>query len=162
MGIRIKSAPNFSKMKSDIQAALITELKHFAGEQLEEVKTRTFTRGVDANDAPFAPYTSKYQRFKNRHTNGIVSRNGKQQANAIKGVGSFARPNLILSGDMQRAVQSGVFIQGKKIVVKVFINGKDALKALGNMKKRKFFLISKKSEQDFRDLMSNFIGRRLK
>lgn len=146
MGIRIKSKPDLARMKQRIESGLIDEMKAVALDNLEEIKTRTVSRGLDVKGSAFAQYSPKYKRFKAEKT----------KSNA-------GRVNLVLSGRMMQSLQIAVVQRGTKIVAKIFpSSNKEALKVSGNMRYREFFAISDEQVKAFRDRIANFIGRRLK
>lgn len=146
MGIRIKRKPDFNRMKERVQSGLVDEMKAHALDTLEEIKTRTVSKGVDASGAAFTAYTPKYRRFKGEKT--------KSNAGKV---------NLTLTGRMIQSLQVSVVQRGTKTIAKIFpSSNKEALKVRGNMRYREFFAISEEQGKAFNDRIANFLRRKLK
>lgn len=85
---------------------------------IDNIQQRT-QRGKSASNKPFLPYTKAYREFR------------KQE-------GKKTRPDLNFSGKMLANMTQRV--TGRSAIIK-FADTKQALKALGNQQKRKFFAI---------------------
>lgn len=85
---------------------------------MDNIQQRT-QKGKDANNMSFAPYTRKYKEFR-------------------KTEGKKTKPDLNFSGKMLANMTQRV--TGRSAIIK-FADTKQALKALGNQQKRKFFAI---------------------
>lgn len=125
MSIRITRRPNFEKMATDLTKNLAVGMARAAEEEITEIQRRT-GKGSDADNKKFAPYTKAY-------------------AEKRKEAGRGTTPNLIFKGTMLRAIRSKVTTSGGKVIAKIFLTGKEALKAKGNMRWRKFFAFGKDS-----------------
>ena len=132
-------------MKEDFKREVVRELKVFGMDAKEEIITQT-GKGLDYQGRSFVGYTPRYKKFK-------------------AGLGrNVSRPDLRLStsGGMLSTIQYEVIERGSRVILKLnFASNFSALKALGNMRTREFFAISRKSGKDFLDRMTN-VFRRLK
>lgn len=125
MGVSIKT-PNPKKWIEQIN----TNLRRTMAREIEFAKSELISRtqsGLDANDAPFAPYSDEYR---------------KQRA---KGGRSEAPVDLTYSGQLMQAIQSKVEVGAEGVTGVIYItpgrgDGKsNADIARGLSKLRKFF-----------------------
>lgn len=139
MAIKITRKPDLKAMKDNFKRSLVKEMGLVAIDNLEEIKTRTVSQGVDVAGAAFKPYSKGYAAFKSKKTRV-----------------STARVNLSLSGQMIQSLQKDVSISGSKIIARIFpASNLSAQKITWNQKLRKFFAISKSQKEDFNNRLTN-------
>lgn len=145
MGIRIVHMPNIPAKKAKFASEVDEEMRSLGPDTIEEIRTRSQRKGVDAEGRAFKPYSPKYQKFKAKRTKT-----------------SSPRPNLTLSGHMMKGLQWMFFRRGALRVTRVYpIANETASKIKGNNKTRNFFAISKEQVQAFKERLTN-IRRKLK
>lgn len=141
MGVRFTNKPDFNKF--DIKQDVERLMKQIVIDGVAEIKTRTARQGIDAFGKPFKPYSKAYQAFKSRRTK------------------SNAKPNLILSGHMLEAIVSTVYRSGTKLIGRIFLNSSgEAIKVIGNMRHRKFFLLADRQVKDFQARMFSILRKK--
>jgi hypothetical protein len=131
VSIEITKRPDFRKLSEDIKKNIARGMETAGQDELTEISRRSQSDGVDVNGRAFKAYTAAYAKFKAKKDRSL-------------------RPDLNLSGDMFRFM-NGVEVKraAGKIVLRMFFKGdaKQASKAKGNMKKRRFFALSRKQVQ---------------
>lgn len=128
MGIEIKNNIDFSKIKNDLVEGLEDNLARALEDIKTEIKIRTRSmRGADGQ--PFDELTPKYKKYKeNEGRRGV--------------------PDLTFSGQMLSSITTVVRKYGKTIEGRIFFNSaKQALKAKGNQRIRRFFALSREQAE---------------
>lgn len=109
------------QIAKDMQQAVAKQLGVILSDEVTKMKLR-IKQGQDVDGQTFKEYTEEYKAFKRSKGRSV-------------GV-----PDLLLTGAMQNAITQAITIAGNKIRGKVyFSSAKEAEKAKGNIKKRKFF-----------------------
>lgn len=124
MAIEFKSNVDFDRIKREILEKQERELKLAINDAATEIVTRTRSQ-KDARGATFKALTPIYKKFKARK-------------------GRAAVPDLTYSGKMLASITSTVERLADGLLGRIFFSSqKEAEKARGNMKIRKFFELSK-------------------
>ena len=135
MGIIFKSRFKADDVKKSIRRNLKTHLEKGLEQETTEIIQRTQS-GRDAKGRPFKPYSRKYAEYRVDH-------------------GRFTSPvDLTFTGDMLKAIHSKVRKNGSdRLEGVIYLSANEADKARSNMKKRKFFGLSKKQRKDLLNLL---------
>lgn len=151
MGIEFKTNVNFARISEELERKKKLGLEHGLIQARREIIERTQQQGVDVDGAEFTAYTPAYAAFKYlKKGRGGFSRSEKKklkQSSVIRGkFSNFGRPNLTLTGVMLQSIATGVsysFGKGRELLGAIyFSSAREAVKALGNMRKRRFFALS--------------------
>lgn len=131
MSIRITKRPDMAQLFEKKKKAIAEAMARTAEEQATEISRRT-QAGTDADGGSFAPYSA-----------GYLAKRRK--------AGRGSKPDLNFKGTMLRSIRSQVRALGSKIQARIYFNGaKEALKAKGNLRKRKFFALAKSQVEAFK------------
>lgn len=114
------------KYADNLRETIQNNLGKIISDEVTRMKIRT-TQGRDYENNQFADYSLEYKRFKAEKTKKQVS-----------------VPDLTFSGDMLKAITQEVIPKGNTIEARIFFaSAREAAKASGNLKTRKFFGFSK-------------------
>ena len=138
MKVEFKISDSLRKKLQVDKKKIADNLERAATDEIAIIKQRT-EQGKDVDGRTFAAYTEPYKK---------VRQFGRKGKNPQTGGKRVHPPNLRVSGKMISAMQTEQpVIQGSKISTKIYFTNQTARdKALGNMKKRDFFSLSKEQE----------------
>lgn len=127
MKIEFKIKDSLKKKLQLDKKRIAENLEIAAVDEMAIIKQRT-ERGEDVDNKTFAPYVPQYAKRREKLNRRVFP------------------PNLRVTGKMISAMLTEkAVIKGDKIETKIYFTNKTARdKALGNMKKRNFFSLSKK------------------
>jgi len=139
-------------------------MERAAEEAITEIQRRTGT-GVDADGVAFEGYTPEYAAFKSGFTKGGQRRTRKSKSGKRSKVrtnfGAAAKVNLTASGNMLRLIRSKVEEVGGRLIATLFFGtAKEAAKAKGNMRKRRFFALSREQVKQIATTIRNALHGR--
>lgn len=127
MGIKVTKRIDIQAAKKKLTTGLEQKFEQAISDETTRMIAR-FQRGVDVEGGSFVPYTKPYARYK--------AKRGRRTTPV----------DLTFTGSMARAITYRIKKLGNKLRAEVFFsNAKDAAKASGNLKTRRFFGFS--SEQ---------------
>ena len=139
MSITVTKRPDMRKLFDEKKKRIAEAMARTAEEEATEISRRSRS-GVDADGKSFAPYTKEYAKRKARE-------------------GRSTKPDLTFKGRMLEAIRTDVREVGGKIQARIYFNGaKEALKAKGNMRIRKFFRLAKSQVEAFRKAIREALG----
>lgn len=153
MAIEIRSNVDFESIKREILESTEIKLGRALEETAREIVTRT-QKGLDANGSTFKSYSEAYRKAKEFATGrgskpDLIGFNRKRRDGKPSRSKAAQRP-----GSMLASITSDVQRVGRYIVGRIFFSSvKEAQKARGNQRTRRFFALSRQQVERLVNLL---------
>lgn len=141
MSIEVTKRPDFKKITDEMKRNVRIGMARAAEEEITEIRRRT-ARGYDVKGGQFPEYSKGYKRIRTEK-------------------GRALRPDLTFAGHMLRAMTSTIEVLADRITARLFFgSAREAAKASGNMKKRRFFALSKEQKKNITQTIKDALNGR--
>ena len=139
MTIKITKRPDFSQITEDMEKRIQVALDRALADEIQEIISRT-QAGKSIEGGTFAPYSKGRAKYRAAHGRGSI-------------------PDLTFFGSMLNSITHTVKRGFGEIIGTVFFSSsKEAAKAEGNSRYRKFFGLSKEQIKNVKDAITRAIN----